>query len=320
MAPSAINEFVVVGSAHPDSSCNEAAMNPSPNKSQQDGSRSRVATSLLTVLIVIFIGGAFLWQASDSTEAQPWRRRAFDPNAKPDRNGVPDWEVDQRFKDDVFTFVRLKYNAYRRGGGWHTDYPDADLNFSYRLQQLTSMKVDPDGKILEITDPKLFDYPWVYMIEPGGISLSEEESTTLRRYLLNGGFMMVDDFWGEDEWYDFYEAIKQVFPDREPVELPYEHPIFHCVYDLPNKPQIPSLGAAKAGRSRGITWERPDAQEVHYKGIFDDKGRMMVMICHNTDLGDGWEEEGVDPWYFQTFSEKLAYPLGINIVFYAMTH
>ena len=132
--------------------------------------------------------------------------------------------------------------------------------------------------------------------------------------------MMVDDFWGEDEWYDFYEAIKQVFPDREPVELPYEHPIFHCVYDLPDKPQIPSLGAATAGRSRGITWERPDAQEVHYKGIFDDKGRMMVMICHNTDLGDGWEEEGVDPWYFQTFSEKLAYPLGINIVFYAMTH
>ena len=196
-------------------------MNPSPNMPRKDGSRPRTTTSLLAVLIVLIVGGTFLWQASDSTEAQPWRRQAFDPNAKPDRNGVPDWEVDPRFKDDVFTFVRLKYNAYRRGGGWQTDYPDADLNFSFRLQQLTSMKVDPDGKILEITDPQLFDFPWVYMIEPGGITLSEEETTTLRRYLLNGGFMMVDDFWGEDEWYDFYDAIKQVFPDREPIELPY---------------------------------------------------------------------------------------------------
>ena len=224
------------------------------NHFESEASRLRSVATLLAVLFVIVAGVVFLSQMSEQTEAQPWRRRAFDPNAKPDRNGVPDWEVDQRFKDDVFTFVRLKYNAFRRGGGWQTDYPDADLNFSYRLQQLTSMKVDPDGKILEITDPRLFDYPWVYMIEPGGISLSEEESKTLRRYLLNGGFMMVDDFWGEDEWYDFYEAIKQVFPDREPVELPYEHPIFHCVYDLPNKPQIPSLGAATAGRSRGITW------------------------------------------------------------------
>jgi hypothetical protein len=296
-------------------------MNNLHNIPDTETSRPRNVASLLAVLFVLAAGVVFLSQMSQQTEAQPWRRRAFDPNAKPDRNGVPDWEVDQRFKDDVFTFVRLKYNAYRgRGGGWQTDYPDADLNFAFRLQQLTSMKVDPDGKILEITDPKLFDYPWVYMIEPGGISLSEEETTTLRRYLLNGGFMMVDDFWGEDEWYDFYEAIKQVFPDREPIELPYEHPIFHCVYDLPNKPQIPSLGAAQAGRAQGITWERPDAQEVHYKGIFDDKGRMMVMICHNTDLGDGWEREGLDPWYFKEFSEKLAYPLGINIVFYAMTH
>lgn len=237
-----------------------------------------------------------------------------------DRNGVPTWEVDPAFKEDVFTFVRIKYNSYRSWSRWATDFPDSDLNFSYRLQQLTSLKVDPNGRIIELTDPDLFRYPFVYMIEPGDLAFEEAEIKSLRRYLLNGGFLMVDDFWGEAEWDNFYYEIKKVFPDREPVELPLDHPIFHCVYDLKEKPQIPAIGQALMGRSQGVTWERPDAKDVHYKGIFDDKGRLMVIICHNTDLGDGWEREGEDPWYFTEFSEKKAYPLGINIVFYAMTH
>jgi len=127
---------------------------------------------------------------------------------------------------------------------------------------------------------------------------------------------MVDDFWGESEWAVFYENIKRVFPDREPIELPLEHEIFHCVYDLKKKPQIPSIHAWYDGR----TAERWDAQEPHYRGLFDDKGRLMAIICHNTDVGDGWEREGVDPGYFKEFSEKWSYPLGINIVTYAMTH
>lgn len=245
------------------------------------------------------------------------RRMVFMPA---DRNGVPTWDVDPSFKNDVFTFVRVKYNSVGRWGRWATDFPDSDLNFSYRLQQLTSLKVDPDGKILELTDPELFKYPFLYMIEPGDLDFMPDEVTALRRYLQNGGFLMVDDFWGEAEYANFYYEIKKVFPDREPVELPLDHPLFHCVYDLKEKPQIPSIGAALAGRDQGITWERADAKEVHYKGIFDDKGRMMVIICHNTDLGDGWEREGEDQWYFREFSEKKAYPLGINIIFYAMTH
>lgn len=236
------------------------------------------------------------------------------------RNGVPEWENDPNFQQDLFTFVRIKYSSYRGWSRWATDFPDAELNFSYRLQQLTSLKVDPNGRILELTDPELFRYPFIYIIEPGDLSFTDEEVQTLRRYLLNGGFLMVDDFWGEAEWENFYQEIKRVFPDREPLELPHDHPIFHCVYDLSEKPQIPSIGAAIQGRAQGITWERHDAQEVHYKGLFDDKGRMMAIICHNTDLGDGWEREGEDPWYFREFSEKKAYPLGINIVFYAMTH
>ena len=257
------------------------------------------------------------------------------------RRGVPNWEPDKEFSHDVFTFVRIRYSSgyggsgYRgrsgrgygrgygrgfSGGNWATDYPDSDLNFSFRLHQLTSMEVNPDGVVLELTDPKLFNYPFIYIVEPGRLVFSAEEVKILRRYLLNGGFLMVDDFWGEDEWYNFYREIKRVFPNREPVELPLSHPIFHAVFELKEKPQIPSIGVAIGGRSYGITWEREDARVPHYKAIYDDKGRIMSIICHNTDLGDGWEREGEDEWYFREFSEKKAYPLGINIVFYAMTH
>jgi hypothetical protein len=253
-----------------------------------------------------------------------------------DRRSVPNWAPDKQFSEDVFTFVRIRYSSgygggygrgYGRGGrggygrgSWATDYPDSDLNFSYRLQQLTSMEVNPDGLVLELTDPRLFDYPFIYIVEPGRLVFTSEEVTALRCYLLNGGFLMVDDFWGEAEWYNFYREIKRVFPDREPKELDLGHPIFHAVFDLKEKPQIPSINQALGGRYYGITWEREDAREVHFKAIYDDQDQMMVIICHNTDLGDGWEREGENEWYFHEFSEKKAYPLGINIVFYAMTH
>jgi hypothetical protein len=199
------------------------------------------------------------------------------------------------------------------------------LNFSYRLQQLTALKVDPQGKVLRLTDPQLFDYPFIYIVEPGDLIFSEEEVRALRRYLLSGGFLMVDDFWGEAEWANFYEEIKRVFPDREPRELPLDHPIFHCVFDLKEKPQIPNVALGTQSRlsghpNYGITWERSDARTPHYRAIRDDQERIMVLICHNTDLGDGWEREGENEIYFREFSEKHAYPLGINIVFYAMTH
>ncbi len=237
----------------------------------------------------------------------------------------PTWPVSKELPNDVFTFARLRYNSEswgrRRGGGkWTTDYPDADLNFSYRLQQLTSLQVSPKGAVVDIDAEQMRHYPFIYMIEPGHISLTEGDAKVMRDYMLNGGFIMVDDFWGEEEWDTFYVALKQIFPDREPQELPLEHEVFHMVFPLKVKPQIPSVGHAMAGRSQGITAERFDAQTPHYRAIFDDKKRIVMMICHNTDLGDGWEEEGTDPWYFREFSEKYAYPLGINIVFYALTH
>jgi hypothetical protein len=272
----------------------------------------------LVILLVVLAAAATV------TLAQRYRARRYEQRV------VPYWEPDKEFAQDVFTFVRIQYSSGyggrgyrgygRSGGNWSTDYPDSDLNFSWRLHQLTALEVNPDGLVMELTDPDLVNYPFIYIVEPGRLTFSEAEVEALRRYLLNGGFLMVDDFWGEAEWDNFYEEIKRVFPDREPIELPLDHPIFHAVFDLKEKPQIPSIDVALYGRSQGITWERPDAREVHFKGIFDDKGRMMVIICHNTDLGDGWEREGENEWYFREFSEKKAYPLGINIVFYAMTH
>ncbi len=244
------------------------------------------------------------------------------------RGEFPTWSVSSELPDDVFTFARLRYNSYSYGGRWSrhgkwlVDYPDSDLNFSFRLQQLTSLQVNPRGAIVDIDAEQMRHYPFIYMLEVGDITLTDDEARTIREYLLNGGFIMVDDFWGSEEWDTFYTALKQIFPDREPQELPLEHEVFHIVFDLKVKPQIPGIGFAQMGRSRGLTyeWNKPGSEQVHYKGVFDDKGRMMMIICHNTDLGDGWEEEGTDPWYFQAFSEKYGYPLGINIIFYAMTH
>ncbi len=237
----------------------------------------------------------------------------------------PSWEVSQELPNDVFTFARLRYNSgtwMERRSKWLIDYPDSELNFSYRLNQLTSLEVSPLSAVVDIDAEQMRHYPFIYMIEPGEIWITDEQAKTLRDYLLNGGFIMVDDFWGIYEWNNFYRALKQIFPDREPVDLELDHPIFHAVFDLDLKPQIPAVGMAMMGREQGITyeWNKPGSETAHYRAVYDDAGRMCMIICWNTDLGDGWEEEGTDPWYFREFSEKYAYPLGINIIFYAMTH
>lgn len=236
------------------------------------------------------------------------------------RGGVPDWKNDSQFAQDIFTFARVRYGSWggrgRWGRSWDTDWPDSDLNFSFRLHQLTSLHVDPEGSIVQLTDENLCDYPFLYLIEPGNLYFEEDEVAALRRYLLNGGFLMVDDFWGEREWYNFAEQMSRVFPDRKPQDLTLDHEIFHFVYDLKELPLIPSIHVFYSG----YRTERPDAQEPHYRAIYDDDGRMMVFIGHNTDLGDGWEREGEDATYFREYSEKSAYPLGINVIVYAMTH
>ncbi len=195
--------------------------------------------------------------ASGLLAMQQWGYGRRGQRGRDSRAGVPRWNIDQSFPSDAFTFARVRYSEgygyggggyrYGRRGRWSTDYPDSDLNFSLRLQQLTALKVNPDPVVIDLTDPELFDYPFLYMIEPGRLVFSGEEVTALRKYLTNGGFMMVDDFWGPDEWNNFYREIKRVFPEREAKDVPLEHEIFQCVYPLKEKPQVPSIHAFYGG-------------------------------------------------------------------------
>lgn len=227
------------------------------------------------------------------------------------------WEIPPQFEHDTFTFVRLRPQLHSK---WTVDYPDSDLNFPFRLQQLTSIKVNPTSRVLDITSPELKDYPFTYIVEPGALHLTDQEAEILRKYLLNGGFLMFDDFWGEAEWATVYENVKRIFPNREPVELELDHEIFHVMFDIKEKPQIPALSVAQMNRNTGRFYENGAVGGAHFYGVFDDENRMMMIICRDTDLGDSWETEGDDPWFFKEFSEKRGYPMGFNIIFYMMTH
>jgi hypothetical protein len=242
----------------------------------------------------------------------------------PDRSEYPMWAVDEEFKHEVFTFARVQYDSdgfVRRGRNWDNDFPDCDWNFSVRLHELTSMEVDPEGTVVRLTDPELFDYPFIYMSNVGRMSLSDEEVLALRRYLLNGGFLMADDFWAPAAWDHVSTQMKRVFPNRKPRELTSDHEIFHIVYDLKGKPQVPSIFAWQRGYTFEYWHGDPQGDEdPHFWGFFDDDGHLMALFCHNNDIGDGWEREGENTEYFHQYSERVSYPLGINIVTYALTH
>jgi len=231
------------------------------------------------------------------------------------------------FEEDVFTFARLRFEAetgWGFGGGrlWDDDSPEADLNLTYRLYQVTSLSVRPGLNIIDITTKDLQKYPFIYLAAAGRLVLSQPEAEDLRRYLLNGGFAMIDDFWGDEQWQHFHQQIKRVFPEREPVELALDHQIFHNVYNFKKEPQMPSVGVFfRYGVSYEPHWPYYiRSHEPHYYGLFDDKKRLMAIICHNNHYGDGWEHESDDESYFNTFSEPMAYPMFINIVSWAMTH
>ena len=239
------------------------------------------------------------------------------------RCSVPNWTLEPGFEREAFTFARVRYSSTmdRSSYAWWTDYPDADVNLSWRLHQLTALKVHPDGKVIGLTDPELASQPFLFMSGVPAIVMSDAEVQALRRHLLSGGFLLVDDFWGERAWAHFErEVLKRVFPERQAGELPLDHPIFHFVFDLKEKPQIPNVFFATRNHGTGVTWEVEDGKTPHYRAILDDRGRLMVLACHNTDLGDGWEEEATNPDYFAEFSEPKAYPLAINIILYVMTH
>jgi len=203
----------------------------------------------------------------------------------------------------------------RQGWGWATDYPGGDCKFMGAVHRLTGVRVHPDPNVVAIMDPGLLQYPYVYAVEVGGMYLSDEEAARLRDYLLRGGFLHVDDFWGGFQKSNFEEQIRKVFPDRRMEPVPLTHAIFHTFYDLDGVIQVPNRGNACWG---GRTWEQPDDTEPAIYGISDDAGRLMVMVTYNSDLGDAWEYMDL-PCYPEKYS-GYAYRVGINFMVYAMSH
>ena len=293
---------------------------------------------LTFVFVGVFGLVSFCLIAARNPNGEPGtRRRGIIQTAEHAAPDAPSWKNPPPFKYDGFTFTRIRYSSkgllrsnglYLGGRGsrfgdvrWSIDYPDADINLAFRLQQLTSLKADRDSTIIELTDPELARYPFIYIVEPGDLGFEDDEVPILRNYLLNGGFLMFDDFWGEAEWENMADEMHRIFPDKEFVDLPADHPIFKGIFPLEkNRLQTPNVRVGERSKDTGVTWEREDAKEVHFRGLYDDKGRLMVLACHNTDNGDGWEREGEYEYFFHEFSEKKNYPLAINIIFYVMTH
>ena len=203
------------------------------------------------------------------------------------------------------------------GGSWSIDFPKADRLFLRALDRLSSINSSPGERAVKLTDPDLTQWPFIYALEVGAMQLSDAEIEALQEYLLAGGFLFVDDFWGSWAWNSFAEQMRRVFPDREIVEIPITHPIFSMVYEVEEIVQVPNLRNGVEYESRGITHEE-DGKVPHVRGIFDDEGRLMVLINWNTDLGDAWEWAD-NPEYPSHFS-MYAVKLGVNAVVYAMTH
>jgi hypothetical protein len=202
------------------------------------------------------------------------------------------------------------------GGGfcaWATDYPKAERQFLSVLRRLTNLDASPAENAIRLDDPSIRAYPFIYAVEVGDMDLTPEEVKGLRDYLLAGGFLVVDDFWGSYEWASFEAQMERVFPEYPLVDVPPEHDVFSAFYDIEEIVQVPNLGNARLN----VTSEQ-DGYVPHLRGIFDDRGRLMVAVNWNTDLGDAWEwaEQPDYPLKYSTF----AYEIGVNLVVYAMSH
>ena len=247
-----------------------------------------------------------------------------------------DWKS---YDPDKLTFVRIVYDsiggngeAYYRGDlgwtpRWATDHPVGARNLTFRLNQLTTIQANQGTLLLRLTDERLLQHPFIFMSDPGWQELSKAEQIALKKYLDNGGFLWVDDFWGDAEWDNWENNMRGVAPNWRWFDIPKDHPIMSTVYPLKKCPQVTAI---QFYRRNGVSYDpawihtRPnggdaDMAQVHFRGLCDDRGRLVAVATHNTDIADGWEREGEDEEFFQRFSVD-AYALAINILSYAMTH
>ena len=237
---------------------------------------------------------------------RPFADEEDNPTAiPPDANEKTEW-----------TFTRLRYPSGRfwgYKGFWSIDYPKADRQFVQGVRRLTRLHTRSVENVVSLDDDEIFNWPWIYVVEPGHWTLSDAQCKKLREYLLRGGFMMTDDFHGTEEWEVFMMSLSRVFPDKPVLEIENKDEVFHVIYDLDERFQVPGI----VNRPYFRTYER-DGVEPHWRGIYDDRGRLIVGINFNQDLGDAWEWAD-DPTYPEKYA-SLAYRIGINYIVYSMTH
>ena len=268
--------------------------------------RLRIGAFALVVMTLAGVGLAAL-RAAPAGEPAPQQdfRSLLDERTKsdPDRPGPRE-----------FTFTRGVYsNPWRWNSSWAIDFPKADRQFVAAVDTLVDMDVSEEENPVRLDDPGLRRFPFLYILEIEGMSLTPAEVTGLRDYLLAGGFLVVDDFWGEYAFADLQREMRRVLPEYSIAEIPRDHPIFNTVYRIEEIIQVPAIGRYYGG----VTTECYGC-DVFTRGIFDNDGRLMVVINGNTDLGDAWEwfERPEYPLQFSSFAVQL----GVNLVVYAMSH
>lgn len=271
-----------------------------------------------TWLVLAIVVASALVTASS---AAPQRRRGGGGFGRSQPTSTP-WLYDGRF---VFCRLAFKPSFDGDGGGWAVDYPKADLNFPFRLGELTETPISHDSRgepnhvVVTPTDPHLFQCPFVMMTEPGGAFFDEADAAALRAYLDKGGFIWADDFWGEYAWAVWERELRKVLPEADfpVIDLPLDHQIYNISYLIPKLPQIPSINFWFDSGFQ--TSERRDSQQPHARGAIAPDGRMIFLMTHNSDFGDAFEREGEDRRFFDAFAAS-GYAFGVNAFLYAMTH
>jgi hypothetical protein len=240
--------------------------------------------------------------------AQFGRGRFQEADDLPKAGGRPDAE---------FHMARLYFPAGGCAGSrgwcnpwWKIDYPEAEAHLLPAVERMTRIQVAPDSRQVRLDDDNLFDYPWLFLQQPGrGWHPQGDEALRLREYLERGGFLVVDDFHGEYEWASFRDAISDVLPGHVIVDIPETDQVLNILFSLDKRTQIPG--------ERHLYYQRMEGPP-HWRGIYDSRGRLMVAINHNSDMGDAWEHAD-DPRYPAPMT-ATAYRFGVNYVVYAMTH
>ncbi len=274
--------------------------------------RARVAIAAAALLLASFAGLAQRFRSQEPEDDAP----------RPNFPAQAEFHFIRVEYTDLPEFHRTWSYASRNGTGqgwWVVDWPDADDHFSTGVERLTRVNTG-DPRHLRLTDDRLFEYPWIYATQTGWWGLNDAETKRLREYLLRGGFIVVDDFWGEEQWQVFRETMNRVLPGRTITDIAETDSVMHVLYDINDKDRtfIPGTRHLRLGPGGSVRVYQPAGTSPAWRAMYDDKNRMIVAVNFNTDVGDAWEYAD-SPLYPEQMT-ALAYRYGINYLVYAMTH